>query len=631
MIGLVHLVWVPLGPDPLRAFLRSYQEHPAGADHELVIVLNGAGLPATAESEVSPSLSRELLLAELEGTTHRLIVLEQPVLDLAAYHLAAEQLDHARLCFLNSYSAILADGWLAHLVGAAELPGVGVAAATGSWESQAEWARGRMRDWPRQLSAVRVPRRDYPRFPNPHIRTTAFTLERSLALELGLNRAHDKRAAYLLESGWRSITRQLQERGLRAVVVGRDGHAYEAPEWARSRTYRSGEQDNLLVADNRTGDWQSASRRVRRSLSRDAWGEPEPAGPAAPMSLPVSPVSISRNPPRPSTGDPVELDGAIVIVNYRTPELVERCLESVRATSGPLRLEIVVVDNDSSDGSFERMSAALPDATVLSMPENRGFAAGVNAGFRHTSAELVIVLNPDTEVRPDALRALLARLREHPHAGVLAPLLEDHDGQLAPNGYRRFPSLFTLCLEMCVPLSYALAYVPALHPYAIAPADLETGGPVAHVTGAAMAIRRSAYMNAGELDEGFFLYLEETEWQRRVADCGWAIELEPAARVVHLVRGGGEEALVPPAHGITSAMRYLRMQGVPVPISRACLALALATSWVTLCLIACLPGKRAKAMAQARAYRSLAWRALTAACPPLHATPARSRATVPLR
>lgn len=635
MIGLVHLVWAPLGPEPLRAFLRSYRAHPAGAEHELVFMLNGTH--ANGGEQAAP-LSREEALAELEGTEHRAIVLEQPLLDLAAYGRAAELLEHRRLCFLNSYSVILADGWLGHLARAAEQPAVGLVGASGSWESQGEWMRGEPRNWTRQLSAVLAARRDYPRFPNPHVRTTAFMLDRQTALELDLRRARDKRGAYLLESGWHGITRQILDSGRRAVVVGRDGRAYDVEEWPQSRTYRSGEQENLLIADNRTEDWRRAPRRVRRRLSRDAWGEPDPPGNRRPGAYaPKLPTrSAALKPPTPATAPKpparsiapeqtaaaerapaAQPDAAVVIVNYRTPELVERCLESVRATRGELELEAVVIDNASPDGSVERLRAALPDANVIAMQENRGFAAGVNAGFGHTAAEVVIVLNPDTEVRADALPTLVEHLRSHPATGLVAPLLEDSDGQLAANGYRRFPGLFTLGLDMCLPVSYALSYAPALHPYAIPPsALLSAGGHVVHVCGAAMAIRRSAYTDAGALDEGFFLYLEETEWQRRVAAHGWAIEIAPAARVCHLVRGGEHEALVPSPHFVPSAVRYLRMQGVPRPVSRAVLAAALAASWATLRLIACLPAKRPKAAAQARAYGSLLRRTLTGAQAP---------------
>jgi hypothetical protein len=274
-LGVVHLVWAPLGPEPLRAFLRSYRARRPGIAHELVIVLNGASgdAPEPRSRAGAAALTREELAVELTGVEHRLIVLDRSVPDLAAYGLAARELRHPRLCFLNSYCVILAEDWLAMLARALDDPGTGLVGTTASWESQSQWIRGRARHWPYQLLRLRSARRDYPRFPNPHIRTSAFMIERAILPAMRLDAAQDKRDAYLLESGRRSITRQVLERALRAVVVGRDGRAYGVKDWAASRTYRSGEQDNLLVADRRTEDWLAASLRLRRRLSRDAWGE----------------------------------------------------------------------------------------------------------------------------------------------------------------------------------------------------------------------------------------------------------------------------------------------------------------------------------------------------------------------
>jgi hypothetical protein len=268
MIDLVHLVWGPLGPAPLRRFLDSSNAHPAGIEHQLTIVLNGI-----EQAEVASPGLRKALDAELVRTEHRLVSLERPLLDLPAYGLAGRESEHARLCFLNSYSVILTDGWLAHLARGLDAPGVGIAGATGSWESQAEWVRGKRRYWLYQLAMSRATRRDYPPFPNPHIRTTAFMLERHTLLGLGLERAQDKRATYLLESGLRSITRRVLDDGQRVVVVNRQGDSYEIAQWPDSHTYRSGAQQGLLVADRRTEDWQHASPWLRRRLSRDAWGE----------------------------------------------------------------------------------------------------------------------------------------------------------------------------------------------------------------------------------------------------------------------------------------------------------------------------------------------------------------------
>ncbi|MFI5037020.1 MAG: hypothetical protein ACHP93_00905 [Solirubrobacterales bacterium] len=267
MISVVHLVWAPLGPHPLREFLRSYHSHPPGAEHELAIALNGA------RSEDGGGSSRDALLAELAGTAHRLIDLERPLIDLAAYGEAAHRVEHPRLCFLNSYSVVLVDGWLGHLSRALDEPSVGLVGATASWESQAEWMRGRAIHWPYQLIRLRAARRDYPRFPNPHIRTNAFMIDRAKIIAMGLEQVRDKRSAYLLESGRVSITRRVQEAGLRAVVAGRDGRTYDVEQWPASRTFRSGDQDNLLIADNQTSDYQTSSPRGRRCLSRDSWGD----------------------------------------------------------------------------------------------------------------------------------------------------------------------------------------------------------------------------------------------------------------------------------------------------------------------------------------------------------------------
>jgi GT2 family glycosyltransferase len=240
------------------------------------------------------------------------------------------------------------------------------------------------------------------------------------------------------------------------------------------------------------------------------------------------------------TNQPSDPDAAIVVVNYRTAALVEHCVASVEAHSGDLALETLVVDNDSRDGSVERLRAALPTARVLAMGDNRGFAAGVNAGFAASRAEIVILLNPDTEVRAGALRALVERLRERPRVGVAAPLLQDAEGRLSPNGYQRFPGLVTLSVDLCIPLGYALESAPSLNLYAMSPAALRAGATPAWVCGAALAIRRGAYEQAGPLDEGFFLYFEETEWQQRLTRLGWGIELVRAARGTWRGRSGVE-------------------------------------------------------------------------------------------
>jgi hypothetical protein len=172
-------------------------------------------------------------------------------LDLATYLWTARRLKSARFCFLNTSSEILSDGWLdkldRHLT-----EDVGIVGATGS--------HGRNRH-------IKGPRC------NPHVRTNAFMLERDLMLSLDWQEPIDtKDKAFEVEHGERSITNQIHERGLRALVVGRDGQAWDSGAWKESNTFWINEQENLLIADNATRKYQESDNgRSRRVWTRFAW------------------------------------------------------------------------------------------------------------------------------------------------------------------------------------------------------------------------------------------------------------------------------------------------------------------------------------------------------------------------
>lgn len=315
--GVVHLVWGPLGVEPLRAFLRSYHEHDAGAEHELVIVFNGV---PRADGTPTPRMhrgartkyagvaipQREAFLAELSDIPHRLIELERPVQDLPAYAMAAEGLPYERLCFLNSHSAILAPRWLAKLSAGLDQPRAGVVAATGSWASLGSWVlyalmlpspyRGvlpgrraakaqfltidaeredsrSMLDRLKELPAIPEQLIRFGGFPAPHLRTNGFMIERRLLRDLRMARITRKMDAYALESGRNNITRQVRRHGLRALVVARDGETYACERWPDSGTFWQRQQEGLLIADNQTRFYASGPPPRRRVLAAFAWGE----------------------------------------------------------------------------------------------------------------------------------------------------------------------------------------------------------------------------------------------------------------------------------------------------------------------------------------------------------------------
>ncbi|HWM09613.1 MAG TPA: hypothetical protein VNO82_09710 [Solirubrobacteraceae bacterium] len=255
MIDVVHLVWAPLGPQPFERFLRSYLDRPAGAEHRLVLVLKEF-------RDRSHSAAWDALA---EQVPHVRVEMPEPLLDLGAYRRVALASDARALCFTNSSTELLADGWLSALDRALQDPHVGMVGATGSWESAYSAA-------PIWLKPLR--RRHFAPFPNPHVRTNAFMLDRELLLSLDWPEVGtDKLAALRLESGRRSISSQVLARGLAIEAVGRDGRRHSPSDWPASGLFRSGDQQNLLAGDNRTAQYRDAELGRRRELARFAWGD----------------------------------------------------------------------------------------------------------------------------------------------------------------------------------------------------------------------------------------------------------------------------------------------------------------------------------------------------------------------
>lgn len=274
-IGVVHLARAANGPAPFAAFLDSYRARPAGAAHELVVIFKGF------ERGAVPDEYRDLL----RGVAHAPFFFPDEGFDILPYFAAARAFDRPRLLFLNSFSVLLGDGWLAKLDAHARRSGVGMVGATGSYESMYSnyllelWRgrprrphRGALRDAYRGLREARRLRAMFAPFPNFHLRSNALLTGRELMLGLEVGRVDDKLDALRFESGRASWTRQVAARGLRALVVGRDGRGYERGEWPDSLTFRIGEQQNLLVADNRTRQYAEADAEFRRFMTRITWG-----------------------------------------------------------------------------------------------------------------------------------------------------------------------------------------------------------------------------------------------------------------------------------------------------------------------------------------------------------------------
>ena len=270
-LGVVHLVRAKNGLQPFTNFLDACARNAGGASHELLIVFKGF----TGDAELEPY--RKLL----RTIPHRGLAVSDRGVDLHAYAAAARHFDHAYLCFLNSYSTPLEEGWLEKMFALVRQPQVGVVGCSGSWESMYTNylnAGNSAQPPPLHQQLVRtlrlqINRRFFLPFPNYHIRTNAFMLSRQLMLDVWPRSVVNKSTAYMVENGRNGFTPRVLRRGLKPLVVGRDGRGYDKEDWAVSNTFRQANQENLLIADNQTRNYAAADFENRKHLSRLAWGD----------------------------------------------------------------------------------------------------------------------------------------------------------------------------------------------------------------------------------------------------------------------------------------------------------------------------------------------------------------------
>ena len=214
-------------------------------------------------------------------------------------------------------------------------------------------------------------------------------------------------------------------------------------------------------------------------------------------------------------------DLSIVIVSWNTRQLLADCLASLPAACLGLRHEVLVVDNDSHDGSDEMIEADFPDVRLLRAGGNLGFTRGNNLALPQTSGRWILLLNPDTVCPPGSLARLVefasARECEAP-VGAVGPRLVDEAGRPAIScGW--FPALRFHWLEFLDPLRLLpgswfrdrVVHRPGRH---------EASHPVEYVMGACLLMPRTAYEEVGALDEQFFMYFEETDWCLRAHRAG---------------------------------------------------------------------------------------------------------------
>ena len=336
-IGVVYLAWHALGRETFQRFAESYRRHPAGCDHDLIVIY--AGFKQREDLYKAVSVFRDI--------PHVSIELMDPTLDIAYYLETARRVSHRYLCFVNTYTELTTANWLSYMFTHASREGVGIVGATGSYESLLDsfklfqkivWlcrVSGNQVDektanyfkfilsyncpeatvgptapipqygidrWRTQvtrlirdarflgrwetLTAPGMPFADYrrfPAFPNPHIRSNGFMVRRCQLVSFEPTQIQTKLDACAFESSSESLSAQLRRAGLAAIIVDNVGQGYDVPDWWRSDTFRLGEQSKLIMTDNRSREFAGMSQAERSVHRRITWGNYlEPAPPDFP-------------------------------------------------------------------------------------------------------------------------------------------------------------------------------------------------------------------------------------------------------------------------------------------------------------------------------------------------------------
>ena len=226
-----------------------------------------------------------------------------------------------------------------------------------------------------------------------------------------------------------------------------------------------------------------------------------------------------------------ETDLSIIIVNYNVKHFLEQCLLSVQAATQSMSAEVIVVDNNSTDGSVEYLRPKFPEVRFIENKDNPGFAKANNQALRVCKGEYALLLNPDTVIGEDSLRTLCVYMDEHPRVGAMGVKMLDANGCFLPESKRSFPSpwvsfcklsgLSSLFKQSRLFASYSLPYLSKNKVH-----EVEV------LAGAFLLLRHEAVEKVGLLDESFFMYGEDIDFSYRMLPAGYTNVYYPE-RILH--------------------------------------------------------------------------------------------------
>lgn len=252
---------------------------------------------------------------------------------------------------------------------------------------------------------------------------------------------------------------------------------------------------------------------------------------------------------------------SIIITHYKTPQMLKLCLDSVKKESEGFQREIILIDSESEEETQEMMKD-YPDVRSFFFEENTGYAKIVNVGLKESKGEFILIMNADIVAVEGSIKKLVSFLESHSEVGIAAPQLLNFNGSIQPS-YFRFHNWLTIFCRRTF-LSKTSLGKKELARFEMQDFDGKSTKEVDWMLGAALMARRKAVDEVGLWDERFFLYFEDTDWERRFWENDWKVLYFPEARMYHYhgrvskKAGGLKDLLINPyvwVH-ISSAVKY---------------------------------------------------------------------------
>ena len=235
-----------------------------------------------------------------------------------------------------------------------------------------------------------------------------------------------------------------------------------------------------------------------------------------------------------------KMDVSVVVVSWNTKELVRQCLKSLESARSHLAVEVILVDNASTDGTVELVREQFPHARILQTATNLGFAKANNLGIEISSGECVALINSDVVVPDGCLEKMVEYMKEQPGIGMLGPKMILRDGTVGCSVYR-FPTIWNwfcnaFALNRFFKASKAFNNFEILdfNPNAIQDVDV--------LTGWFWMVRRTALTQVGVLDDRFFMYGEDIDWPKRFHKAGLRVVFYPEAQAIHYCGASSSQA-----------------------------------------------------------------------------------------